>query len=370
MDRAVSIRRWVLREGEKPRGARRPAGPPNTAITVRPYDLRVAIGRVAVGQEPTLQASATVAVAPVGDPSGSVASPGPYELLERPPKVRETLRLAWRSRHLVVALSRGVIKRAFGRTILGPTWILLPLLMDTVGKTLIFGKVLQVNTGSAVPYFLFVLVGSTAWRAFQRSLYLGLRGFRQYQRHVDKFDFPLFFIPVAAGTRAVLEVGISILMILLTIVYYSLRLGHLLLNLGPSLLLAPLGLLLAFMFAWGLACWFGAVFQSARDVRFILRYLFPFWMLVTPVVYPLHTLSGNMYRLAEINPMAPIVEMVKIGLFGSGAIGPLGFTWAVVSACLSLTSGIWFLNRFGRRLVAGPKKRQILDEEDDDAAYA
>jgi lipopolysaccharide transport system permease protein len=139
--------------------------------------------------------------------------------------------------------------------------------------------------------------------------------------------------------------------------------GQLYLPLGPELLLGVLGLVLALGFGLGLA--FGTSVLNARwrDVRFTLRYLLEIWLYATPVIYPLETLPEGVRTVAQVNPMTPIVELVKEGFLDSGTVNLLPTLWAVVATAAAVASGLWFFAhnaaRFNTPLAAG-------DDDDDD----
>ena len=81
------------------------------------------------------------------------------------------------------------------------------------------------------------------------------------------------------------------------------------------------------------------------DVRYALRYMTPFWFLMTPVVYPMSTLSSKYFWLVALNPMAPLVEAFRWGTLGRGDVaqGPLTLSLSLV--LLTMLTGLWFFNR-------------------------
>jgi lipopolysaccharide transport system permease protein len=70
----------------------------------------------------------------------------------------------------------------------------------------------------------------------------------------------------------------------------------------------------------------------------------PFWMYVTPIIYPLTIIPEQWRWLIGLNPMASIVEMFKWGTLGYGQLHPTSMTISFVMIGLTMVSGIWFFN--------------------------
>jgi len=238
-------------------------------------------------------------------------------LVDRSP-IHVELVEAWRHRALLPLLGSRIVMKTYAKTILGRWWLLILPLMDTLGKTLIFGGLLKISTPHAIPYLLFLLVGMQGWRLFQRTLYLGTRSFDRYAKLTRSFQFPILLVPLASTAAGLVEFAVYLLIIAGTLTYYWAADGVFYLQLQPELLLGLAGFALCILFAWGLSFWTAVLNSRARDTRLALRYVFQLWLYITPVIYPLSTVPGSLRTLAQINPMAPIIEMTKYGLIGAG----------------------------------------------------
>jgi lipopolysaccharide transport system permease protein len=94
------------------------------------------------------------------------------------------------------------------------------------------------------------------------------------------------------------------------------------------------------------------VFMRARDVRFILRLVLPFWMYVTPVIYPLSEIGGGPARVvALLNPLASVVELVKRGVLGGGVLEAWAIAWSLGVTVVLFFGGLWFVNNHGGRFL-------------------
>jgi lipopolysaccharide transport system permease protein len=216
-----------------------------------------------------------------------------------------------------------------------------------------------------VPYFLFLLVGMAAWRLFDQTLTWSTRGFDRFSKLVRTFSFPLLLVPIAASAFGWLEFGIYSALTALVFLAFLVTDGTLYLAVGPELLLGVLGLLLALGFGLGLALWLSVFNARWRDVRFSLRYVLEIWFYLTPVIYPLTQLPADVRTLAQVNPMSPIVEMVKEGFLDAGTTSPLAVAWAIVATLIALTSGVWFFANHSARFVVPDADGDEQDEDDE-----
>ena len=97
--------------------------------------------------------------------------------------------------------------------------------------------------------------------------------------------------------------------------------------------------------AYGIGLWLAVFGAQVRDVRFTVRSMLTFWMLFTPVIYPLSAVPSQFRSLAEVNPMTAPVEMVKVGLLGGGSVPELALMISGGAVLVSLASGLWFFGK-------------------------
>jgi len=280
---------------------------------------------------------------PSAHPSVDVAA----VTFERPPaSIRREIAEAWRNRQLIPRLAARVVVKTYVRTILGRAWLVLRPLMDSIGLALLFGAVIGIEVpGGDTPYLLFLLVGLYGWRLFERSLFWSTRSFDRYSRLVRKLNPPLLLMPIAAIGPAIVESAVYAAILTGVAAFYVIADDTLYLAAGPQLLLGIAGVILCLCLALGLGLTLSVLNARARDVRLGLRYVLTVWFYVTPVIYPLGRLPETFQLLAQINPVTPMIEMIKEGFIDAGRVEPLGVAWAVVATLGSIAFGLWFFSR-------------------------
>jgi ABC-type polysaccharide/polyol phosphate export permease len=292
--------------------------------------------------------------------------PNAVQIVDYRPSLLESLRDSWHARRLLWAVSSTALMAYIMKYRLGPTWILLSVFMPVIGYSLIFGgAVFNVQAPNGMPYFLFLLVGMMGWQLFQSTLTIAARSFLRLRTLVKDLHFPLILVPIAGSSQALLRFFLYLTAYLIAIIVFAFTRGKIYAQLEPKYLaLSVGGLFLCVMLAWGISLWTAPLTAHTLDVRMVIRYAIPFWMFVTPVLYPIQNLHGTTRLVAELNPLSSPVEMAKVGLLGVGSVRLYAGIWSVGVIVAVFCSGVWFMNRFGSKVVG--LKPAFDDEEEED----
>lgn len=282
--------------------------------------------------------------------------------LDRPPLGR-SLREAWRNRTVLAGLAAQVVTTKMPRSILGVWWVPINLVFSSVAIAFIFGTILNVPSSAGVPYFIFATVGGMAWWVLHRGTLFSMRSFHRFRHYVSTLAFPLILVPFAGVAQLTIEIAfIAIFLAGAFAVFWGLD-GELYLNLSPELLLVPVALIWLVVFAASIGLFTGPIYWRARDVRQLFRLALPFWMYVTPIVFPLESLSGAVRVAATINPATAPVELFKTGLIGTPLPPAYGVATGLGVTGLLLVFGLLFTNRYGPTLLAFGSEDEDLDED-------
>jgi len=287
---------------------------------------------------------------------------------DTPPGTWSVLRDAWRERRLAPRLGTRVLVKLIWGTKLGVGWLVLRPLMDTLGKSLIFGGLLSVAAPGGMPYFIFLLAGLIAWRLFDRIVLYATRSFDFYRKAMRDLDFPLLLAPLSSAAFPAVEITVYVGIFLGAVLFFLALHGELWLEVGLDSLLVPVGLAILVVAGCGLGFWTSVLNGKARDTRLVMRYVLEFWLYLTPVVYPLSAVPPAYQALATANPLTAPVEMVKLGLVGAGEVELYPLLWSAAFSAAVFVSGLWFFAREARASVDihGPGDDEDEDEERDD----
>jgi len=272
------------------------------------------------------------------------ALPEEWSIEPRGHNVRARLREVWLFRRLFRYFAARAVERMYRNTFLGKAWLLIRPLFPLTIRALVFGGVLKVDA-PGVPYFLFLLVGSSLWDLFSSSVMWATRSLQINRSFIGRMYFPRVIVP--AATMAVAFVNFAIMMGVLVVVlgYYYVTQGQLYLA-GPAHIgWALLALVMATLLALGLGLWTSPLNAEYRDVRFTMNYILEFWALLTPVLYPISAVPAQYHWIVYLNPLAGIVQAFKFGVLGIESIDPAVLAADAAGVVVVLVSGLWYFGR-------------------------
>jgi lipopolysaccharide transport system permease protein len=260
--------------------------------------------------------------------------------------VRALAREVWRYRRLMRFFASRSLTKLYRRTVLGWAWVFIRPLFPLLVKTLVFGSVLGVGS-NGVPYFLFLVVGTTIWELFASVTMWGTRSLELNRSMLSRIYIPRVILPIAMAAPAALNFAIHLAVAAVAITYYRVVDGHLYFN-ARGIGWALQACVLAWLLGLAIALWTSVPALVARDVRFTLNYVLGFWVFLTPVLYPLSSVSPDHRWLVGLNPMTPVVESFKYGILGIDNAEPRLLAIAWVTTLVILIGGLVFFTRAER----------------------
>jgi len=257
-------------------------------------------------------------------------------------KLRQIFVDSWRSRDLIVMLSRKDFFVRYRRASFGLLWAVgLPAFQALV-LSVVFSRLIRFETG--VPYGVFVFAGITPWSYFNSSISSAATSIVDGQTLATKVYFPraiLPFVVIGANFMAFIPAVV-------VLVAFALLSG---VTIGWNLLL----LIPATLVLLGLTAAFSLVLSAAhvyfRDVRYVVAAALIAWMYATPVIYPLDKMHGTIRTIIEINPATGMVELFRqaVGVHDPGWMATLPWTFGWMAALLVV--GAMLHRRFDRVFV-------------------
>lgn len=223
----------------------------------------------------------------------------------------------WRYRDLVWLFVKRDFVTFYKQTILGPLWYIIQPLFTTGVFTVIFGKVAKISTDGTPP-FLFYMAGNVLWAYFSTTLNKTSNTFIQNAGVFGKVYFPRMTVPISTIVIGFVQFFIQFILFLGFYAYFWSTGAEL--NPGIEILWLPLALLQMAFLGLGAGILISSMTTKYRDLVFALTFGVQLWMYATPVVYPASIIPEQYRTLYMLNPMAPIVEMVRLGFFGQASV--------------------------------------------------
>jgi lipopolysaccharide transport system permease protein len=240
----------------------------------------------------------------------------------------------WSRRSLLAALTYRQYQLRYRQSVVGFVWAIIPLLATLIAATVVFHGVAKVNTGN-VPYPLFLLASLVPWTFFSSSIGQGVPSIVGSSSMISKLAFPRAVIPFTQVGLALIDLGVSIVIFLV----YLLATGRML---PPTAVwFFPL-LLIEMVLVLGITMLGSAMNVFARDIKLAVPAALQFWLLLTPVMYPLSRVPASLRPLFILNPMTGLaVAFRNVLIHGIAPNFPLLIP-AVVGAVFLFAAGTWY----------------------------
>lgn len=252
------------------------------------------------------------------------------------------LKEVWIYRDLIWLFVQRDFKTKYKQTILGPLWFVIQPLLTTLMHTIVFGNLAGLPT-DGVPQFLFYMAGNVPWLYFSTCINSTSNTFVSNAAVFGKVYFPRLTTPISTVIASMLNFLIQFGMFLVFEVYYV--------AMGASIhitwvaALTPLLIVQMALLGMGFGIIISSLTTKYRDLQVLVSFGVSLWMYATPVIYSASTLPPKAYEILMLNPVAPIIELLRYGWLGAGSIDFMywGVSW--VTTILVLLVGIVMFNK-------------------------
>jgi lipopolysaccharide transport system permease protein len=219
------------------------------------------------------------------------------------------------------------LKSSYEKSFLGYVWIILPSLV-TAGIWILLNQqqIIKV-TNTPMTYTAYCICGTTLWSLFVESINKPLARYRGAIGMMVKLNFPRESLLVASFYDLLHSIFIKIFILIPLLWYLGYTPGlHSILGIIAMIVLVFIGLSIGiFLTPFGL---------MYNDVSKIMSIGLPFFMYITPVVYPI--VKGNIFsKLQILNPISAWLEYSR-SFFGNYDVNSFGILcfWFFISFIL------------------------------------
>ena len=258
------------------------------------------------------------------------------------------LRDVWQYRDLIALFVRRDFVSRYKQTILGPLWLIIQPIMNSLVFTVVFGNIARLPT-DGLPQMLFYLSGTVLWSYFSNCLTGTSQTFISNAHLFGKVYFPRLVTPISIVISNLITLAIQFVLFMVFWLFFYSR-GADIYFTSWALALPLLVLLMA-----GLGLGFGIIISSLttkyRDLNYLVGFGVSLWMYATPIIYPVSSIPENWRWVAEINPISPIVETFRAGFLGAGSASwvRLGYSFGFMMVVLLI--GVVIFNRVEKTFI-------------------
>lgn len=184
---------------------------------------------------------------------------------------------------------------------LGYLWSLLKPLFIFAILYIVFTQVFKVGDGIE-HYPVYLLLGIVLWSFFTEATTTGLSSIVDSGELIRKISIPRYLIVIASTVSALINLGLSLIVVLVFAIISQVPVG-------PGWLLLPVLILELAVLAQGLAFLLSATFVRLRDMSYIWEVVLQAGFYITPIIYPLQKVTDVTFqKLILLNPVAQIIQ--------------------------------------------------------------
>jgi lipopolysaccharide transport system permease protein len=254
----------------------------------------------------------------------------------------------WRYRDLITLFVWRDFVSVYKQTILGPLWHIIRPLITTFIFTVIFSRVAGLSTDGAPP-FLFYMVGNIAWTYFAICLDNTSKTFIANAPILGKVYFHRLVIPVSLVLSNMVALGIQFAILFAVMAVYLV--SGVTLHLTWWVLLIPWLLVILAGYALGGGIIVCAMTTRYRDLSYLVTFGVQLLMYITPVIYPVSSMPARYRWVAQLNPLAPVFEGLRLALLGVGSATLAQLTVTSVGMLILLAAGLMIFTRVERTFM-------------------
>jgi len=246
-----------------------------------------------------------------------------------------TIRDLWEYRDMLLYLVLRDIKARYTQSVLGIGWAVLQPLFLMIVFTVIFGKLVKINT-NGMDYAIFSYTALVPWAYFSNSLMLTTGSLIQNSNLLSKVFFPRIVLPMSTVLSTLVDFFIAFILVIVLMIWYQVT---------PTLwvLFLPVLLLLMVVLSVSLGSLFTALAIQYRDVRHGISFLVQGMMYASPVVYPVSIIPDKYRLIYGLNPMAGVIEGFRSALLGAT---PMPWDLIIVGTIVTLVLAVIGLTYF------------------------
>ena len=210
---------------------------------------------------------------------------------------------------LIVYLAKTQVSLKYRRSYLGLLWSLLNPLLTMVIMTIVFSTMFK-NSRENFPIYL--MCGRLIFGFNQEATKSALNSVVGNASLIKKIYVPKYVFPMSECIASLVNMLFSLIALLIVMIFTHLEFKW-------TMLLFWVPLLYVFLFALGIGLILSAINVFFRDIKHLYDVFLVLWMYLTPIFYPVTSLSDDLRRLMGLNPMYHYIVMLR-GMFLDGVL--------------------------------------------------
>lgn len=239
---------------------------------------------------------------------------------------------------LVIELVRRDLKLKYRRSVLGYVWSVLNPLLIMIVLTVVFSAMFDRNITN---YPVYLLTGRMLHEFLKQSTSAGMKSVTANAALLKKVYVPKYIFTLSKVTSCLVDTTLSMGALFVVMIATGAKFYW-------HILLCPLVILQIYIFALGLGFLLGQMNVFFRDTEHIYAAITTAWFYITPIIYPIESLSKMpkvQWIVSNLNPLSYYVtqfrSLIYQGILPEFRVFVIGWIMAIVM----LLIGIYFFQR-------------------------
>jgi ABC-type polysaccharide/polyol phosphate export permease len=231
------------------------------------------------------------------------------------------------------------IRLRYRRSIIGPFWMTISMMMFIGILGVIYSKIFHVNVDTYLPY---LSVGYVTWGFISQVVNESCGAFQEGDRIIKQLRLPYGLYVFRVVWRNFIVFLHTVVIFVPVAILFRVPVGF------TALLVVPGLILLLANLSW-VALTLAILATRFRDISQLVATAMQILVFATPIMWPVSTLGAASW-IADINPLYHLIELVRAPLLGSP---PAPLSWLVAIGMLVVGSvpSLWLLDRASKRIV-------------------
>jgi ABC-type polysaccharide/polyol phosphate export permease len=188
---------------------------------------------------------------------------------------------------------RGKYKGSF----LGILWSFINPLLSVLVYAIVFPYIMRMKVEN---YLIYLITGMIPWTFFTSAINTGIVSILSNADIIKKVYFPRILLPISAVTSALVNFGISCIIVLLFCVFGGVGVSY-------HLIWLPIIAIIQYILLLGITFILSAIEMYMRDIEHIITFVLAMAFYVTPILYSPDIFPENLSWILKINPMAHLI---------------------------------------------------------------
>ena len=234
-----------------------------------------------------------------------------------------------RYKFLISQLVSRDFKSKYKRSVLGVLWSFLNPLLTMIVQFFVFSTLFKSDTKS---YPVYLLSGVICFNFFKETTDMCLTSISGNANLINKVYIPKYIFPLARTLSSTINLGFSLIPLLLVMVIMGVGL-HL------QTLLIFYFLVCLIVFSLGIGMFLATLMVFFRDTQFLWSVLNQIWMYATPIFYPAEIIPEKYRFIVRINPLYHFIGCLRKCLINGISPEPIAYIYCLAFALISLFTG-------------------------------